>query len=107
MIGHAAHASAGSPDMPAHPDLPGPSPHPDAEARRAFVLRYVQPGLAGLIDGSVSTLAPIFAAAFATHDSWNAFVVGLAFSVITVALYFITGRHKLPEPELGIETSRN
>jgi len=41
----------------------------------------VQPGLAGLIDGSVSTLAPIFAAAFATHDSWSAFLVGLAASI--------------------------
>lgn len=49
--------------------------------RRLFVLQIVQPGLAGLIDGSVSTLAPIFAAAFATHDSWAAFVVGLAASI--------------------------
>jgi VIT1/CCC1 family predicted Fe2+/Mn2+ transporter len=81
MIGHPAHASAGSPDLPAHPDLPGPSPHPDAEARRAFVLRYVQPGLAGLIDGSVSTLAPIFAAAFATHSNGATFLVGLAASI--------------------------
>ena len=52
----------------------------DAE-RKQFILTYVQPGLAGLMDGSVSTLAPIFAAAFATHDSWNAFVVGLAASI--------------------------
>jgi len=49
--------------------------------RRLFVLQIVQPALAGLIDGSISTLAPIFAAAFATHDSWNAFVVGLAASI--------------------------
>lgn len=49
--------------------------------KRLFVLQVVQPALAGLIDGSVSTLAPIFAAAFATHDSWNAFVVGLAASI--------------------------
>lgn len=49
--------------------------------KRLFVLQIVQPSLAGLIDGSVSTLAPIFAAAFATHDSWNAFVVGLAASI--------------------------
>ena len=49
-------------------------------ARQMFVLRYVQPGLAGLMDGSVSTLAPLFAAAFATGQSWNAFVVGLAAS---------------------------
>ena len=53
----------------------------DAEARRALVLQVVQPGLAGLIDGSVSTLAPIFAAAFATHRSEDAFLVGLAASV--------------------------
>ena len=49
--------------------------------RRLFVLRIIQPGLAGLMDGSVSTLAPIFAAAFATHKSWDAFLVGLAASV--------------------------
>jgi hypothetical protein len=46
-----------------------------------FVLQYVQPGLAGLMDGSVSTLAPLFAAAFATHHTWETFVVGLAASV--------------------------
>ena len=51
------------------------------EARRDLVLRYVQPGLAGLIDGSVSTLAPIFAAAFATGHNWSTFLVGLAASV--------------------------
>lgn len=50
-------------------------------ARRRFVLRIVQPGLVGLMDGSVSTLAPVFAAAFATHSSWNAFLVGLAASL--------------------------
>jgi rubrerythrin len=49
--------------------------------RRLFVLQIVQPGLAGLMDGSVSTLAPVFAAAFATHKSWDAFLVGLAASV--------------------------
>jgi len=53
----------------------------DAEARRQFVLTWVQPGLAGLMDGSVSTLAPIFAAAFATGDTWQTFLVGLAASV--------------------------
>ena len=46
--------------------------------RRQFVLQIVQPGLEGLMDGSVSTLAPVFAAAFATHNSWTAFAVGLA-----------------------------
>jgi rubrerythrin len=49
--------------------------------RRLFVLQIVQPGLAGLMDGSVSTLAPVFAAAFATHNSNDAFLVGLAASV--------------------------
>ena len=50
-------------------------------ARRMFVLQYVQPGLVGLMDGSVSTLAPLFAAAFATHNTWETFLVGLAASV--------------------------
>jgi erythrin-vacuolar iron transport family protein len=53
----------------------------DETARRMFVLQYVQQGLAGLMDGSVSTLAPIFAAAFATHSTENTFLVGLAASV--------------------------
>jgi erythrin-vacuolar iron transport family protein len=60
---------------------------PDARAqeaeteRRMFLLQYVQPGLVGLMDGSVSTLAPLFAAAFATHNTWETFLVGLAASV--------------------------
>ncbi len=53
----------------------------DAAQRRLFVLQIVQPGLAGLMDGSVSTLAPVFAAAFATKTSWDAFLVGMAASV--------------------------
>jgi len=53
----------------------------DETARRMFVLQYVQPGLVGLMDGSVSTLAPLFAAAFATHHTWETFLVGLAASV--------------------------
>jgi erythrin-vacuolar iron transport family protein len=53
----------------------------DENQRRRFILQVIQPGLVGLMDGSVSTLAPVFAAAFATHNSWNAFVVGLAASV--------------------------
>jgi rubrerythrin len=53
----------------------------EATERRQFILTYVQPGLAGLMDGSVSTLAPIFAAAFATHDTWQTFLVGLAASI--------------------------
>ncbi len=53
----------------------------DRQARRQFILTWVQPGLAGLMDGSVSTLAPIFATAFATQDTWTTFLVGLAASV--------------------------
>lgn len=52
-----------------------------ATQRRSFVLQVIQPGLAGLMDGSVSTLAPVFAAAFATGDSRDAFLVGMAASV--------------------------
>src|SRR6201999_1904272 len=60
------------------------SPPRGAEAeneRRRFVLQIIQPGLAGLMDGSVSTLAPVFAAAFATHNSLTAFLVGMAASL--------------------------
>ncbi|MGH8047323.1 MAG: iron exporter MbfA [Chthoniobacterales bacterium] len=53
----------------------------DAAQRRQFILQIVQPGLVGLMDGSVSTLAPVFAAAFATKDSWDTFLVGLAASI--------------------------
>jgi rubrerythrin len=53
----------------------------DQDAHRKFVLTWVQPGLAGLMDGSVSTLAPIFATAFATQDTHTTFLVGLAASV--------------------------
>jgi rubrerythrin len=53
----------------------------DKTRQRIFVLQYVQPGLAGLMDGSVSTLAPLFAAAFATHQNWQTFLVGLAASL--------------------------
>ncbi len=53
----------------------------ESTKRRQFILTWVQPGLAGLMDGSVSTLAPIFATAFATQDTWTTFLVGLAASV--------------------------
>ncbi len=53
----------------------------DEVKQRLFLLQIVQPGLAGLMDGSVSTLAPLFAAAFATHSSWDAFLVGVAASI--------------------------
>ena len=53
----------------------------ESTSHRMFVLQYVQPGLAGLMDGSVSTLAPLFAAAFATHSNWETFLVGMAASI--------------------------
>jgi erythrin-vacuolar iron transport family protein len=53
----------------------------DQTAKRLFMLQYIQPGLAGLMDGSVSTLAPLFAAAFATHNTWSTFLVGLAAAI--------------------------
>jgi rubrerythrin len=53
----------------------------DESHRKLFLLQVIQPGLAGLMDGSVSTLAPLFAAAFATQKSWSAFLVGLAASI--------------------------
>jgi VIT1/CCC1 family predicted Fe2+/Mn2+ transporter len=67
----------------ATPDISDTGDHPEhvSEDYRKFVLTLVQPGLAGLMDGSVSTLAPIFATAFATQDSWITFQVGLAASV--------------------------
>ena len=55
--------------------------HEDDSARRSFILQVVQPGLVGLMDGSVSTLAPVFAAAFGTHNPWTAFQVGMAASL--------------------------
>jgi hypothetical protein len=73
--------------MPALSTFSGANLTSDLEAgeakaqRRLFVLQIVQPGLVGLMDGSVSTLAPVFAAAFATHNSHAAFLVGLAASV--------------------------
>ena len=63
-------------------NLDASTKHEEDEAdRRMFVLRVVQPALAGLMDGSVSTLAPVFAAVFATGLSWDAFLVGLAASI--------------------------
>jgi VIT1/CCC1 family predicted Fe2+/Mn2+ transporter len=52
-----------------------------SQQKRLFLLQVIQPGLAGLMDGSVSTLAPVFCAAFATHSSWATFLVGIAASV--------------------------
>lgn len=64
-------------------ESPVPVVPPDAEHHeKAFILQVIQPGLAGLMDGSVSTLAPLFAAAFAPHSqNWIAFKVGLAASI--------------------------
>jgi erythrin-vacuolar iron transport family protein len=63
-----------------HLDAPALS-NEESSQRRMFMLQIIQPGLAGLMDGSVSTLAPIFAAALATHKTWDAFLVGIAASV--------------------------
>ena len=82
LLGDLAQAERGHGDLAerlAATHLPaGALAQEDATARRRFVLTWVQPGLAGLMDGSVSTLAPIFAAAFATGDTWQTFLVGLA-----------------------------
>ena len=59
----------------------------DQTHRRTFVLQVIQPGLAGLMGGSVSTLAPVFAAAFATRNSWDAFLVGMAAMASHIALF--------------------
>jgi rubrerythrin len=75
--GHSALAAS----MDANQIASGERASEDESQRRMFVLQVVQPGLAGLMDGSVSTLAPLFAAAFATHSSRDAFLVGLASSV--------------------------
>ncbi len=75
--GHASKAEA-LVDEHLGPDARGAE---DKGARRQFILTWVQPGLAGLMDGSVSTLAPIFATAFATQDTWTTFLVGTAASV--------------------------
>src|SRR5690606_2829306 len=62
--------------------IPGDTRRAEREAaRRSFVLQIIQPGLIGLMDGSVSTLAPVFAAAFATQNSWETFLVGMAASI--------------------------
>jgi rubrerythrin len=60
---------------------PAAAENEERARRRLFVLQIIQPGLAGLMDGSVSTLAPVFAAAIATRNPWDAFLVGLAASL--------------------------
>jgi rubrerythrin len=84
LLGDLADVEAGHERMAHHLEAGVSGQARDQEretARRAFLLRVVQPGLAGLMDGSVSTLAPLFAAAFATHNTWATFLVGLAASV--------------------------
>ncbi|WP_095587293.1 iron exporter MbfA [Actibacterium ureilyticum] len=85
LLGDLAAAEAGHNDLAAHlirDHLDDDAREAeDRSAHRRFVLTWVQPGLAGLMDGSVSTLAPIFATAFATQDTWTTFLVGLAASV--------------------------
>jgi rubrerythrin len=85
LMGDLAAAEAGHAELAdelaeKHLDVDAKTQEDDA-AHRQFVLTWVQPGLAGLMDGSVSTLAPIFAVAFATQDTWTTFLVGLAASV--------------------------
>ncbi|MBB5722958.1 rubrerythrin [Loktanella ponticola] len=85
LLGDLAAAEAGHADRASelteeHLDKDAKEQEDDA-AHRQFVLTWVQPGLAGLMDGSVSTLAPIFAVAFATQNTWTTFLVGLAASV--------------------------
>src|ERR1700743_2002611 len=85
LLGDLAEAEQGHEELAAQltDRILSPSVGADEEKprRRMFVLQYVQPGLAGLMDGSVSTLAPLFAAAFATHQNWQTFLFGLAASV--------------------------
>ena len=85
LLGDLAAAEAGhqntATDLSAQHLDPDSTAAEDDQERRQFLLTWVQPGLAGLMDGSVSTLAPIFATAFATQDTWTTFLVGLAASV--------------------------
>lgn len=85
LLGDLAAAEAGHESLAqklGEEHLTGEAREEEAEVqRRMFVLQIVQPGLAGLMDGSVSTLAPLFAAAFATMNTWETFLVGLAASV--------------------------
>jgi rubrerythrin len=79
-VAEAAHEQTATEIDASAPPSPGRMKEED-NAKRRFILQIIQPGLVGLMDGSVSTLAPVFAAAFATHDSRNAFLVGLAASI--------------------------
>ncbi len=85
LLGDLAQAEAGhvhTADQLMEKNVPaGVKASEDEAERRVFVLRIVQPALAGLMDGSVSTLAPVFAAVFATGQSWDAFLIGMAASI--------------------------
>jgi len=85
LLGNLAAAEAGHMAVAQNAEATNiPQDVKEAEAateHKQFVLTYVQPGLAGLIDGSISTLAPIFATAFATQDTWTTLLVGLAASI--------------------------
>lgn len=85
LLGDLAAAEAGhqttAEELEARHLDPDSRDHEAGKAKRQFILTWVQPGLAGLMDGSVSTLAPIFAVAFATQNTWTTFLVGLAASV--------------------------
>jgi len=84
LLGDLAEIEAGHEATAENLEAAVPTSEREAEretARRNFVLQIVQPGLIGLMDGSVSTLAPVFAAAFATHDTWQTFLVGMAASI--------------------------
>jgi erythrin-vacuolar iron transport family protein len=81
LLGDLAEEESGHIQMAEKIARAGVSTNEKAQAKRLFLLQVVQPGLAGLMDGSVSTLAPLFAAAFATHSSSSTFLVGLAASI--------------------------
>jgi len=85
LLGDLAHAESGHSELAERLErehLPDTVRDEEAETeRKQFLLTWVQPGLAGLMDGSISTLAPIFAAAFATGDTWNTFLIGLSASI--------------------------
>ena len=85
LLGDLAAAEAGHMAAAKHSEKSNVPPETQeiesAAEHKQFVLTYVQPGLAGLIDGSISTLAPIFATAFATQDTWTTLLVGLAASI--------------------------
>lgn len=85
LLGDLAHAESGHQNLAtqlSEQHLPDTvREEEDDKAHKQFLLTYVQPGLAGLMDGSISTLAPIFAAAFATGKTWETFLIGLSASV--------------------------